>query len=52
MPAVVGPLKVRRLLEPGSLVLLEARLREKIKSPISGLLAKHRFQSVTLDQYP
>ena len=39
MPAVAVPLGAHRLLGPGSLVLLEALLREKINSPISGLLA-------------
>lgn len=39
MPAVAGPLEVYRLLEQGSVVLLEAQLRVKNKQSISGLLA-------------
>ena len=48
MPAVAGPLKARRLLGPGSLVLLEARLRNKVKS-YQRLLAKNRSQSAAFD---
>lgn len=32
MPVVAGPLEVHRLLEQGSVVLLEAQLREKTNS--------------------
>lgn len=49
MPAVAGPLEVHRLLEQGSVVLLEAQLREKTNSQSVVCLLSKFLKPLSID---